>query len=78
MEKTIESPPTNNTKSITSYGLLMLAGQLVKAIDDCTDWFLLSREQRDSEKKEIYNAVYEVKCRSYRRILEEVYEKFNG
>lgn len=61
-----------------AYKLLVLAGRIVKAIDDCTDWFLLSREQRNPEKREIYSAIYEAKYRSYRRVLEEVYGKLNG
>lgn len=60
---------------MTTYDLLVLAGQLIKAIDDCTDWFLLSRAQRDQEKREIYSAIYEAKCRKYRRVLEDVYGK---
>ena len=78
MEKIIESNPTNTSKFLTSYELLTLAGQLIKAIDACTDWFLLSRLQRDTEKREIYSAIYEAKCRTYRRVLEEVHGKLNG
>lgn len=78
MEKAIESSSINTFNFLSSYELLVLAGQLVKAIDACMDWFLLSREQRDIEKREIYNAIYEAKCRTYRRVLEEVYGKLNG
>lgn len=62
---------------MTNYELLDIAGRLVMAIDNCTDWFLLSREQRDPEKRDIYDAIYKAKCRSFRRVLEDAYERFN-
>lgn len=64
-------------KALTVLEVLTLCGELIQAIDACTDWFLLSREQRDPEKREIYNAIYEAKCRTYRRVLEEVHGKLN-
>jgi len=58
--------------------LLTHIGRLVKAIDDCTDWFLLSREQKDPDKREVYEAIYEAKNRIYLRVLKEVHEQLNG
>lgn len=55
--------------------LLEVSGQLIKAIDDCTDWFVESRWECDPDKRHIFNAVYETKVRRYKQALEEVYAK---
>ena len=57
------------------YKLLELAGHLIKAIDDCSDWFVLSRWERDSVKKAVFEAIYEAKNKEYLSVLEEVHEK---
>ncbi len=63
---------------MTIFELLTLVGRLTQAIDDSVDWFLLSRQQRDLDKREVYEAIYEAKNRIYLRVLKEVHAKLNG
>lgn len=55
--------------------LLKSLGELTSAIDECTDWFVLSRWERDPVKKATYKAIYEVKHKEYLKILGEVDDK---
>ncbi len=77
MEKTIELTPTNTTKVLTPYELLTLCGDLIKAIDDCTYWFVESRWERDRDKRHIFNAIWETKEWKYKQVLEEAYAKLH-
>jgi len=65
----------NNNKKLSQYALLTICGELIKAIDNCTDWFVLSRCETNPIKRAVYKAVYEEKNKEYLKILEETHEK---
>lgn len=64
-------------KPLTSFELLTIRGDLIKAIDECTYWFVESRWERDRDKRHIYNAIWETKNRKYKQVLEEAYAKLH-
>ncbi len=61
-----------NSKSVF---LLDVCWQLMKAIDDCTDWFLIYIEEKDPTMKKLFEAVHEKKCRKLQIIVEDIYAK---
>ncbi len=63
---------------MTSFELLIIAGEVIKAIDDCTFWFVESRWERDPDKRHIFNAVWETKERKYREVLVNAYAKLHN
>ncbi|GEM_PF-3133347 len=62
-------------KDLTVLELLAMCGELIAAIDDSTDWFILSRWERDPVKKAVYEAIYEAKNKQYLKVLEDSNEK---
>ena len=61
-----------NSKSIF---LLDKCWEIIKAIDDCTDCFLLYIEEKDLSMKKLFAAIHEKKCRELHSIVNEAYEK---
>lgn len=51
--------------------------KLITSIDTSSDWFILSRWERNPVKKTIYTAIYEAKNNEYLQILEEVHDKLS-
>jgi len=64
-----------NIQKLSQNTLLTMCLELIRAIDDCTDWFVLSRWETNPVKKAAYEAIYEEKNKEYLKILEATYEK---
>ncbi len=54
-----------------TYELLETCGKVIKAIDDCTDWFLLRTFQKDKAKKQLYETIYKKKFQKLQKLVEE-------
>lgn len=76
----MESPLNSSASAqpirpVSTFELLTMCGELIQAIDACTDWFVLSRWERDPVKRAAYEAIYEAKNKQYLEVLEEVHDK---
>lgn len=47
----------------------------MKAIDDCTDWFLLYIDEKDPSMKKFFEAVHDKKCRELQTVVRDIYAK---
>lgn len=64
-------------KAFSVFELLTICGDLIKVIDDCTDWFLLYIEEKDPAQKRLFDAVYQSKCQKCRETAERAYEQLS-